>query len=208
METKNFSPPTRALISLSDKAGLEALVGSLVAAGVSIFATTGTLSALSPWCPSAKDVSTLTNFAPILEGRVKTLHPAVFGAILARRDEKRDRDELAQHAIEPIDIVVVTLYPFERAAMHSETLPVESIDIGGVSLLRAAAKNHQHCIVLSAPAQYPEFCHRLKTQRLDDNYRFMLAGAAFAHTSRYDAAIAAQFERFQESTTPPFAATL
>ena len=147
----------RAIISTAKRDGLTELARELQARDVTIFSTSGTASALRAEGIEAEPVSALTRFPEILDGRVKTLHPAIFGGILARRESTTHTQELQDHGIVPIDIVVVNLYPFPETVARIDTTmneALEQIDIGGVSLIRAAAKNFQDVIVLVRPEDY------------------------------------------------------
>ncbi len=144
----------RAIISTAKRDGLTELARELKSHDITIFSTSGTAGALSEAGIEAEPVSALTRFPEILDGRVKTLHPAIFGGILARRDNITHTQELQDHEIIPIDIVVVNLYPFIDTISRPDTTmseALEQIDIGGVSLIRAAAKNFQDVIVLVRP---------------------------------------------------------
>lgn len=183
----------RALISLWEKRGLEAFAKGLQELGISIYSTGKTAQQLTDAGLAVQSVSDLTHFPEILDGRVKTLHPAIHGGILARRDLPGHMQELDEHQIAPIDLVVVNLYPFiETVAQPDVTFAeaIEKIDIGGVTLLRAAAKNHQHVLVVVDPADYDEVLTALREQNVSDALRRRLAAKAFAHTAHYDAAIA------------------
>ena len=188
----------RALISLSDKAGIETLGRGLAAMGAKIYATGGTRRALEAAGVPVTPVSDLTGFPEILDGRVKTLHPAVYGGILARRSLPADLAELEQHGLPLIDLVAVNLYPFERTvARPGTTLPsaLEQIDIGGPALLRAAAKNHAGVLVLCDPADYTEVLEALRSpEGAGQALRRRLAAKAFRHVAVYDAFIAAYLE--------------
>lgn len=182
----------RALLSVSDAAGLADLARGLVDLGVEIVATEGTARALRAAGLPVLPLSDVTGFPEILGGRVKTLHPAVHGALLAVRADPAHAQDLARHGIRPIDLVAVTLYPFEAAEARSADLPslIEEIDVGGVALLRAAAKNFEDVVVLSAPAQYePVLAEVRRTGMVSRETRLRLARDAFARTSGYDAAI-------------------
>ena len=147
----------RAIISVAAREGLVELARELQARGVTIFSTSGTVNALKASGISVQSVSELTSFPEILGGRVKTLHPAIYGGILARRDMAGHLEELQAHNIIPIDMVVVNLYPFAETVARIDTTmneALEQIDIGGVSLIRAAAKNFQDVIVLVRPEDY------------------------------------------------------
>ncbi len=189
----------RALLSVSDKTGIAELARDLVALGVEIVSTGGTAAALGEAGIAATPLSEITGFPEILGGRVKTLHPAVHGGLLAVRTDPGHSAELARHGIRPIDLVAVNLYPFEAALAARLASPggadlgamIEEIDIGGVTLLRAAAKNFDGVVVLSAPAQYRPVVDELRrTGTVSRETRLDLAWDAFARTSAYDAAIA------------------
>ncbi len=189
-------PIRRALISVSDKAGLVPLGQALAAAGVEILSTGGSARALREAGVPVKEVSDHTGFPEILDGRVKTLVPQLHGGILGRRDLESHRAQMAEHDIAPIDLVAVNLYPFEatvaRGAADDDC--VENIDIGGPALIRAAAKNHDFVTVLTDPSQYDAVLEDLKTQGGTGlALRRRLAGEAYARTAAYDSAIAAWF---------------
>lgn len=188
----------RALLSVSDKRGIVDLGRALVARHVEIVSTGGTARVLAEAGVAVSPVSELTGLPELLEGRVKTLHPAVHAAILARRWRREDIAALEAHGIHPIDLVVVNLYPFARAAGRPD-LPVEAlleeIDIGGPSLIRAAAKNFLEVLVVVDPEDYPAVVAGLdQAGGWDVAFRLSLARKAFAHTAAYDEAIAATFE--------------
>jgi phosphoribosylaminoimidazolecarboxamide formyltransferase/IMP cyclohydrolase len=182
----------RALISVYDKAGLVELGKGLEAQGFEIYATGSTAQRLLDAGVRARDVASLTGFPEILGGRVKTLHPAVFGAILARPNNAQDLADMVAHGLAPFELVVCNLYPFAAAlaAQAHDAELIEQIDIGGVSLLRAAAKNHEHVIVLADPLDYEGVLNSLKKGPLDLAQRRDLALRAFRLTSAYDALIA------------------
>ena len=187
-------PVRRALLSASDKSGLVPFGRVLAGQGVEIVSTGGSARALREAGIAVTDVAAVTGFPEILGGRVKTLSPAIHGGILARRDDPTDQAEAAAQGIAPIDLVAVTLYPFEAtvASGADEAEVVENIDIGGPALIRAAAKNHAFVVVLTEPAQYAAVADALAAEggtRLA--LRRGLAAAAFARTAAYDAAIAA-----------------
>ena len=176
----------RALLSVSDKSGLIDLARGLAALGVELLSTGGTAAALRAAGLAVVDVSSFTGHPEILDGRVKTLHPKIHGGILQRRDHPADQDTRQQLGLPPIDLVCVTLYPFES------TPSIETIDIGGPSMLRSAAKNHADVIVLADPADYAPVLDALRaTGDLPPERRRALAQKVFARTSAYDAAIAA-----------------
>ncbi len=185
----------RALLSVTDKTGLDRLGPALAEAGFTLVASGGTAACLADLGLEVISVSDLTGYPEIFGGRVKTLHPAIHGGILGPRPE--DFVDLGELGIEPIEVVVVNLYRFEQAASDStdDATVIEHIDIGGPALLRAAAKNHQRVTVLSDPAQYEEFIAELHAGggHPAAGYRRRLAGSAFALTARYDQAIAAWF---------------
>lgn len=199
----------RALFSVSDKRGLVELAQGLHAAGVELIASGGTAAALRQAGLPALDVSDLTGFPKILGGRVKTLHPAVHGGILARGTAEH-LAELAEHGLAPIDLVICNLYPFSQTvARPGVTLAeaIEQIDIGGVTLLRAAAKNQERVLVLCDPADYAAALAAVQAGAVDDTLRRSLALKAFQHTASYDAAIASYLAGVAEPDNP-FPATL
>jgi phosphoribosylaminoimidazolecarboxamide formyltransferase / IMP cyclohydrolase len=190
------APPLRrkaALLSLSDKTGAEELARELSARAIDIYATGGTRRFLAERGLVARDVEELTGFPPLFGGRVKTLHPKVFGAILFDRADSEHARQAQTYAIPEIVTVAVNLYPFEAtiargSATRSEA--IEQIDIGGVALLRAAAKNCESVAVLSHPSQYAEYRGALRDGPISAELRRKLAVAAFERTAEYDAAIA------------------
>jgi phosphoribosylaminoimidazolecarboxamide formyltransferase/IMP cyclohydrolase len=185
-------PVRRALISVSDKTGLLDLARGLDALGVSLLSTGGTARSLRDAGLPVTDVSNVTGFPEIMDGRVKTLHPKIHGGLLGRRGI--DDAVMAQHGIAPIDLLVVNLYPFEKATARPDcTLDeaIENIDIGGPAMLRAAAKNHEHVVVMTDPADYAELLQTLHaSQGTTMELRRRLAAKTFAHTARYDGLIA------------------
>ncbi|RIK58010.1 MAG: bifunctional phosphoribosylaminoimidazolecarboxamide formyltransferase/inosine monophosphate cyclohydrolase [Chloroflexi bacterium] len=186
-------PHLRALLSVSDKSGLVDFARHLSAAGVELVASGGTARSLAEAGLPVAAVEDVTGFPEILGGRVKTLHPAIHGGILARRTEQH-LDELRRHGIAPIDLVVVNLYPFQATvAQPNVTLPtaVEEIDIGGVALLRAAAKNHESVTVVCDPGDYGWVAEAVAGGGVTATQRKQLALKAFRHTAEYDTAIAA-----------------
>ena len=188
----------RALISVSDKSGLVEFARGLVERGVEIVSTGGTARALGEAGLPVIQVAQVTGAPEMMDGRVKTLHPFVHGGILARRDHAGDREALARHGITPIDLVVVNLYPFrETAAKPSTTFEalIEDIDIGGPSMIRAAAKNFKDVLVVTSPSDYARVLEALDAPGGPSMaVRFGLAKAAFAHTASYDTAIANELE--------------
>jgi phosphoribosylaminoimidazolecarboxamide formyltransferase/IMP cyclohydrolase len=191
----------RALLSVSDKAGLAAFAAGLEQRGFELVSTGGTARALRDAGLRVTAVSEVTAFPEMLDGRVKTLHPAVHGGILARRSRPDDMAAIARHGITPIDLVVVNLYPFQRAAADPATpfnALVEEIDIGGPSLVRAAAKNFRDVLVVVSPADYDEVLAQLDREAGPaSEFRLALAQRAFAHTAAYDAAIASELVRVE-----------
>jgi phosphoribosylaminoimidazolecarboxamide formyltransferase/IMP cyclohydrolase len=186
----------RALISVHDKTGVVEFAKGLAALGVEIVSTGGTAKLLRESGLAVVDVTEVTGYPEMLDGRVKTLHPKVHGGILARRDLPEHARALEAHGITPIDLVAVTLYPFEKTvAKAGVTLEeaVENIDIGGPSMIRGAAKNHAHVAVITDPAQYVPVLEELRAGRgtLSGETRYRLAFEAFRRTAQYDAAIAA-----------------
>jgi phosphoribosylaminoimidazolecarboxamide formyltransferase / IMP cyclohydrolase len=186
-----------ALISVYYKDGLDALALKLKALGVTIYSTGGTQKFLEDLNIPVTAVEDITKFPSIFGGRVKTLHPAVFGGILNRRDNPSDQKEKAEHQIPDIDLVIVDLYPFEQTVAEKASLEdtIEKIDIGGISLIRAAAKNYNDTVILSSKKQYSALLDILNTKNggteLADRAQF--AKAAFATSSHYDAAIYSYF---------------
>lgn len=182
-----------ALLSVSDKRGLVPLAEGLLAQGYALLSSGGTAAALAAAGLPVTKVAEHTGAPEILGGRVKTLHPRIHGGILARRDDPAHRADLEAQGITTIDVVVVNLYPFRATvadpAVSWETA-IETIDIGGPAMVRAAAKNHADVAVLTDPDQYPSFLEALAAGQVDGSLRRRLALAAFAHTAAYDAAIA------------------
>ncbi len=185
--------PRRALLSVSDKSGLEAFAARLAALGYELVSTGGTAAALRAAGLAVTEVAALTGFPEMLDGRVKTLHPKVHGAILARLDLAAHREAIDGAGISPISLVVVNLYPFlEVSSRPGVTLDeaVENIDIGGPAMVRAAAKNYPHVGIVTDPSDYPCVLEELAASgSLSDATRFELARKAFSHTAAYDGAI-------------------
>ena len=199
-----MTPIRRALLSVSDKTGLSGLARALAAHGAELLSTGGSAAALREAGVPVTEVGTHTGFPEILDGRVKTLVPQIHGGILARRDLPEHIAQLSEHGIVPIDLVVVNLYPFEAAVARGADWDecVETIDIGGPALIRAAAKNHAHVAVLTDPAQYDELLAELSAGGTSAGLRRRLAAAAFARTAAYDAAIATWFAGQAGDTLP------
>ncbi|MFA5352348.1 MAG: bifunctional phosphoribosylaminoimidazolecarboxamide formyltransferase/IMP cyclohydrolase [Candidatus Gracilibacteria bacterium] len=180
-----------ALISVSDKTGIAAFSRNLTQLGYEIISTGGTAALLRKEKIAVTEVESLTGFPEILGGRVKTLHPKVFGGILAKNEKSHTKD-LEKHGIKKIDLVCVNLYPFAETIKNPKVKlaeAVEEIDIGGVSLLRAAAKNFERVIVVSKLSQYTEVIEALREKKMDESKRRLLAAAAFAQTTKYDGMI-------------------
>jgi phosphoribosylaminoimidazolecarboxamide formyltransferase/IMP cyclohydrolase len=202
----------RALVSVSDKTGLVEFARELVDLGWDIISTGGTARALREAGIAVREVAQVTGFPEILDGRVKTLHPAVHGGLLARRDQPSHMRALEEQRIQPIDLIAVNLYPFRESAAKRDASPadvIEQIDIGGPSMVRSAAKNFGAVTVVVDPADYGRVLTDVRAGRSDVDLRQLLAGKAFAHTAAYDAAIAAWFaeqrgERFPEQTAWTF----
>ncbi len=203
-----------ALLSVSDKQGIVELARGLVGQGYRLLSSGGTARTLAEAGLPVTPVAEHTGAPEILGGRVKTLHPRIHGGILARRDDPSHRQDLDRQGIEPIDVVVVNLYPFTRVVADpavSWSTAVENIDIGGPAMVRAAAKNHQDVAVLTDPGQYAPFLAALAAGGVDAALRQRLALDAFRHTAAYDAAISAWFARRLEgdaSAAPGDAAPL
>ncbi|HEX4215639.1 MAG TPA: bifunctional phosphoribosylaminoimidazolecarboxamide formyltransferase/IMP cyclohydrolase [Candidatus Dormibacteraeota bacterium] len=187
--------PKRALLSVSDKAGLPGFARGLARLGYEIYSTGGTLAALQGAAVDAQPVSDLTGFPEIMDGRVKTLHPGVHAGLLARRDDPAHMAALDRHGLNTIDLLCVNLYRFAETAArpgvsHEEV--VEQIDIGGPAMIRAAAKNYRHVVVVVRPERYTEVLAALGQKgEMDQDMRARLAAEAYGHTAGYDAQIAA-----------------
>ncbi|MFH5883070.1 bifunctional phosphoribosylaminoimidazolecarboxamide formyltransferase/IMP cyclohydrolase [Halalkalibaculum sp. DA3122] len=197
----------RALLSVSDKTGLIPLAKTLHEAGVELISTGGTARKIRSADIPVTDISELTGFPESLDGRVKTLHPRVHAGLLARTSYQPDLDELKKLNVKPIELVVVNLYPFKETVADPDCSPAtatENIDIGGPTMIRAAAKNFAHVSVLTAPGQYEHFIRQLKEHNtVDFEFRKALAREAFNHTANYDAHIADYFNRLFEEDNPP-----
>src|SRR5262245_41105402 len=194
-------PIKRVLISVSDKTGLAELAKELTAAGADIYSTGGTRKFLADHGFASREVAEYTAFPEMMHGRVKTLHPKIFGGILCRREHAEDIAACREHGIELIDLVVVNLYPFEQTIARGGVTPaeaIENIDIGGPSLVRAAAKNHAFTAIATEPGQYQSIVDELRAGGTTFELRKRLAAEAFAHTARYDAAIATWFGGYVE----------
>lgn len=196
-----------ALISVSDKTGVVELGRGLVELGVTVYSTGGTFKALQQAGVTVHSVEELTQFPEMMDGRVKTLHPMVHGGILAIRDNEAHQQAMADHGIQPLDLVVVNLYPFrETIAKEGVTLEeaIENIDIGGPTMVRSAAKNNAFVGIVVNPDRYDEVLARLRQDGdLGRDFRLVLAQEAFAHTAAYDVAIANYFsERLGQTPFP------
>lgn len=196
-----------ALISVSDKTGVVEFGRGLVELGVTIYSTGGTFKALQQAGVAVRSVEELTQFPEMMDGRVKTLHPMVHGGILAIRDNEAHQKAMADHGIQPLDLVVVNLYPFrETIAKDGVTLEeaIENIDIGGPTMVRSAAKNNAFVGIVVNPNRYNEVLARLRQDGdLGRDFRLVLAQEAFAHTAAYDVAIANYFsERLGQTPFP------
>lgn len=197
---------TRALFSVSDKTGLAPFAKTLAALGMELISTGGTAKALRAEGLTVVDLSDFTGFPEILDGRVKTLHPKVHGGLLFRRDLAEHVSTAALHGIAPIDLVVVNLYPFEKTVANPDASfeeAIENIDIGGPSMLRSAAKNHDSVTVVVDPSDYDAVAEQLRAHgRTTLELRRRLAAKVFARTAAYDAAIAAHLNKlFQEKAS-------
>src|ERR1700683_3175361 len=185
----------RALISVSDKIGLIPFAQILAQAKIEIISTGGTAKALREAGLAVKDISELTDFPEMLDGRVKTLHPKVHGGLLYIRGNETHEAAAKAHGIAPIDLVVVNLYPFEQTVAKPDVKlhdAIENIDIGGPSMLRSAAKNHESVTVVVDPADYNEMAKQISENgNTTLELRRKLAAKVFARTAAYDAAIAA-----------------
>lgn len=184
----------RALVSVSNKEGIVPFVKALVELGVEVISTGGTSKALEEAGVNVIGISEVTGFPEILDGRVKTLHPKIHGGLLAMRESEDHLKQLAEHEITPIDLVVVNLYPFQQTIARPDVTfadAIENIDIGGPSMLRAAAKNHAHVTVVVDPADYDKVLAEIKdTKEVSSETRRQLAAKVFRHTASYDAVIA------------------
>ncbi len=207
MAADTLRPIARALLSVSDKTGIIPFAQALAGRGVELLSTGGTAKALAEAGLKVVEVADVTGFPEMLDGRVKTLHPAIHGGLLALRDRPEHEAALARHGIRPIDLLAVNLYPFvatvARSAPYEEC--VENIDIGGPALIRAAAKNHQDVTVVMEPDDYGAVLEEMARTNGATSLalRRRLAGLAYARTAAYDAAIAAWFAAQQGETFPP-----
>lgn len=199
----------RALLSVSDKTGVLALAQELSLLGVELLSTGGTAKLLQQAGLTVKEVSEHTGFPEMMDGRIKTLHPKIHGGLLGRRGI--DEAIMAEHDIAPIDLVVVNLYPFEATIVRDDctlAMAIENIDIGGPTMLRAAAKNHASVTVLIDPSDYSRVLNQIETNGgVDDATRFDLAVKTFEHTAHYDGAIANYLGKITKSGEADFPRT-
>ena len=191
----NLVPIGRALISVSDKSGLLDLARALAAMGVELISTGGTSGMLRTAGLEVRDVSDVTGFPEMMDGRVKTLHPNIHGALLALRDDDEHLLQMAAHGIEPIDLVIVNLYPFEETVAKGAgyEICIDNIDIGGPAMIRSAAKNHRSVAVVTDPADYEGLIAQMKAQdgATSMAYRQKLALVAYSRTAAYDVSVSA-----------------
>ncbi|MBM7621985.1 phosphoribosylaminoimidazolecarboxamide formyltransferase/IMP cyclohydrolase [Bacillus tianshenii] len=196
----------RALVSVSNKAGIVPFVKELVELGVEVISTGGTKSILEENGVQVRGISAVTGFPEILDGRVKTLHPMIHGGLLARRGDAKHQAQLSEHGITPIDLVVVNLYPFKETISKEGTTfedAIENIDIGGPAMLRASAKNHQDVTVMVDPADYEGVLNEIKESgKTTPETRRRLAAKVFRHTAAYDAMIAGYLTEAVEEAHP------
>ena len=201
----------RALISVSDKMGLSDFANGLAAAGVQIFSTGGTMRYLEANGVPVTDVTEYTGFPEMMSGRLKTLHPKVHGGILCRRDDAEDMASASEYGIEPFELVVVNLYPFEATVAKenvTDAEAIENIDIGGPTMVRAAAKNHKFVGIVTSPSQYSHVLEQIQQSgSLSLQMRRSLARDAFAHTAAYDGAIARYFAEHDGASVFPHSLT-
>ena len=183
----------RALISVSDKTGVVEFAKGLHELGVEIISTGGTMKAIADAGIPVKSVSEVTGFPEMMDGRVKTLHPMIHGGILAIRDNPDHVKAMKEHGITGIDLVAVNLYPFRETIAKPDVTraeAIENIDIGGPSMVRAAAKNYKYVTIVVDPSQYSDILERIKSDTLTEEFRLDLSRKAFLHTGLYDCAIA------------------
>ncbi|RUV35676.1 bifunctional phosphoribosylaminoimidazolecarboxamide formyltransferase/IMP cyclohydrolase [Mesorhizobium sp. M7A.F.Ca.MR.148.00.0.0] len=203
-------PVRRALLSVFDKTGLIDFAKALAAAGVELVSTGGTAKAIADAGLPVRDVSELTGFPEIMDGRVKTLHPGVHGALLGVRDDPEHSAAMRKYGIEPIDLVVSNLYPFEEVRRSGADYAsiVENIDIGGPAMIRASAKNHAYVAIVTDPGDYASVLNALEMNigSLSLDFRKKLAAKAFARTASYDAAISGWFAEALEIEHPTWRA--
>lgn len=192
----------KAILSVSNKSGIVEFAKSLTQLDYELYSTGGTKRALEEAGVTVKSVSELTQFPEIMDGRVKTLHPAVHGGILADRDKEEHLNQLREQHIDLIDMVVVNLYPFQKTVENpdvTEEDAIENIDIGGPTMLRAAAKNFKHVTTIVHPSDYNEVIDKIKNDQLDETFRKNLMVKVFEHTNQYDQAIVSFFKGDKET---------
>jgi len=198
----------RALISLTDKSGIEGFAMLLQELGIEILSTGGTAKKMRESSITVKDVSEFTGFPEMLDGRVKTLHPKVHAGILHQRENPSHQDQMVEHGLETIDLVAVNLYAFDKATQDPNCTvanAIENIDIGGPTMLRAAAKNFQDVTVIVDPADYPQVISEIKEHGNTTLVtRFRLAVKVFQLTSTYDTAITEWLSKVDTATNPHF----
>src|SRR5713226_2027918 len=199
---------SRALLGVADKAGLAPFARALTGHGVELISTGGTKAALEAAGVKVKGVEEFTGFPEMLDGRVKTLHPKIHGGILARRADPTHQRQMADHRLEPIDLVVVNFYPFERTVANPGVAledAIENIDIGGPTLVRAAAKNYIDVAVVVDPGDYPAIIQELEKRQgaLSAETRWKLMNKAFARVAAYDAAISNYLGSFEGGERKP-----
>lgn len=192
----NRTPIKRALISVYDKTGIEELAAALAEAGVEIVSTGSTAQRIKDTGVKVTEVAEVTGFPEVLEGRVKTLHPHVHAGILADLRKDDHAKQIEELGVKPFELVVVNLYPFSETVASGAGFDevVEMIDIGGPSMVRAAAKNHPSVAIVVDPAKYGDVAEAVKAGGFDEDQRRQLAADAFAHTAQYDAAVSAWFD--------------
>jgi phosphoribosylaminoimidazolecarboxamide formyltransferase/IMP cyclohydrolase len=204
----------RALLSVSDKTGLSGFARGLQRLGYELYATGSTLKAIVDGAVDARSVTDLTGFPEMMDGRIKTLHPGVHAGLLARRDKPEHMEALREHQLKEIDLVCCNLYPFVETVTQPGVRfedAIEQIDIGGPTMIRAAAKNHESVVVVVRPERYTEILTTLRAGGPDKEMRRRLAAEAYAHTASYDAWIAAYMHGGAEAGFPkelPFAGRL
>ena len=192
----------KALLSVSDKSGLDTFANDLVKNGYELYSTGGTLKFLEDHNIPVKSVFELTQFEEIMDGRVKTLHPSVHGGILADRSKDNHLEDLSRNGIGLIDMVVVNLYPFEETVKNPDVTiddAIENIDIGGPTMLRAAAKNYKHVIAVVDPNDYKGLISRIEMDDMTEDYRKELMIKVFSHTNNYDQAIVNFFSQNEKT---------
>ncbi|MDI6802998.1 MAG: bifunctional phosphoribosylaminoimidazolecarboxamide formyltransferase/IMP cyclohydrolase [Bacteroidota bacterium] len=197
----------KVLISVSDKTGIVEFAKQLMRFGVEIISTGGTLKTLQDAGINAKSISDITGFPEILDGRVKTLHPKIHAGLLAVVDNPQHQQQLKELDITPIDMVVINLYPFEQTIKKESVLldeAIEQIDIGGPSMLRAAAKNYKYKVVVSSPSSYGSIASEFEKNNgaISEETRFALAKKVFQHTAEYDTAISGYLAKVEENIAP------